>query len=154
MFFRMFIDTVVNAGFSWTLRRLWLPYAVLIFGFVNYYHDALVAMRAKSQKKRPHPWLFAALIYLVCLAMAYPYVLGVNTLGGPHPKVVYHGVITKKWSSAGRSTSYYLTIKDDVSNSNLSFHITKDYYNSCQVGQPFERTMNIGLFGIPYRWKF
>ena len=144
------IITLEGADFWGGVHYLWLPYAVIIFGFVCYYHDALIALPVERGKKRGNPWSAAVLLYLFALVSGYPYVMLVNTLGGPHPQIVYHGAITKKWSSTPKR--YSVMIQDEGSQSNYTFAVSGTYYRKCQVGQVFECRMYVGLLGIPYRW--
>jgi len=75
--FLCLIESVFNGGFYFSIRILWLPVAIVIFGVTAWcYKDMPRGRNGKGAWW--FPWVIAAILYPLSLLMAWPYVMAVN----------------------------------------------------------------------------
>jgi hypothetical protein len=151
VFFLVAIESVFNGGFDFSVRILWLPIAVLIFGFTWFNRHFLYQMTQSRWKT----WGTAALAYPVLLLMAWPYVMALNAATSSGEKMIYSGPIQRKWiSRGGRGTSYQIDLLDQSTSTVIQLMISPQKYTSVKEGENFTIEFIRGGFGIPYRWRF
>ena len=149
--FLWLIESVWNGGFSFSAKILWLPLAVLIFGF-TWANRRFFRTAMRSGFK---PWLMAALLYPIALLMSWPYVMALNAATARGDTVVYKGPIERKWIHSNRSRD---TCEVDLRNTQsaevITVSVSHQTYASLSVGEMAEVTFMRGGFGIPYQWRF
>ena len=150
-FFLVTIESVFNGGFSFSVRILWLPLALLIFGFTWFNRHFLYPKMQSSWKT----WATAAAAYLVFLLMAWPYVMAINAATNNGEKIIYRGPIQRKWISHGsRGNWYQIDVLNRLTSSVITFTIPQQKYALLNEGDIFTTEFVRGGFGIPYRWRF
>ncbi|RYD84392.1 MAG: hypothetical protein EOP84_05620 [Verrucomicrobiaceae bacterium] len=144
------IESVFNGGFTFSLRILWAPWALLIVGFGGWNYDFL----ARETRSRWRPWLFAILTYPVVLLMSWPYVMALNAVTGSGTTVIYEGPIMEKRITGGRHPGHVVEILNKQSAELVTLRCSEARYHQLSEGDVFRETFFVGGFGIPYRWKF
>ena len=147
------IETVFNGGFYFSIRILWLPMAIVIFGVTAWCHTDLAPGR-NGKGAWWLPWLMAVILYPVSLLMAWPYVMAVNAFLPSHGSVTYEGPVIDKQTSGGRVTSYQLILDDIRSGEPVTLPVSRAAYAGIPLGQTVHQTFTLGGLGIPYNWRF
>lgn len=147
------IETVFNGGFYFSLRILWLPLAIVIFGVTAYCHKDLPRGR-NGKGPRWFPWVMAAVLYPLTLLMSWPYVLLVNALLPSRGPVTYAGPVIEKPLSGGRTTTYLIVLDDFHTGEPITLAVSREAYDKIPLGMIVDQTFTIGGLGIPYNWRF
>jgi hypothetical protein len=153
MLFLVLIDSVFNGGFSFSMKILCLPVAVVIFGFIWVNRESLRAEMGSSRK----PWLLAAMLYPVALLMGWPYVMALNAATARGDTLVYTGTVERKWIHHGSQRfgdTCEIDIKDTKSSQVVTIPVSPQKYASLSEGEIVTVAFMRGGFGIPYRWRF
>lgn len=149
--FLLLIESVFNGGLSFAVRILWLPLALLIFGFTwvnrQFFYDAKRSVVA--------PWLIATLLYPVALLMSWPYMMALNAATAKGDSQIYAGPIVRKWihHAARSGDECEIDIRDRQSSQVITITVSPIYYTSHSVGDIATAEFMRGGFGIPYRWR-
>ena len=150
-FFLVAIESVFNGGFYFSVRILWLPLALLVFGFTWFNRHFLYREMQSFWKT----WATAVAAYLMFLVMTWPYVMAVNAATSNGEKMVYGGQIQRKWIGHGsRSRFYEIDVFDSSTSQVVTFDVSPEKYASLREGEIFTTGFIRGGFGIPYRWRF
>lgn len=143
------IESVFNGGFDESVRWLWLPWLVLVIGYLVRYRRWL------RERFGGETWKAigtAAVMYPILVLMSWPYVMAVNAVRDVG-LIEYDGRVEKKWISEGRVREHMLEIRDSGT-AQATVPVGQDLYESAQVGQFAHCTYWQGAFGIPYRWRY
>ncbi len=149
--FLLLIDSTFNGGFFFSVKHLWLPLALLIFGYVWVNRGFFRAEMRSSIK----PWFIAALLYPTALLMSWPYLMAVNAATGHGETLTYQGPIERKWIQHGRNNfnSCMIDIKDTTSAEVVPLVVSPQSYASLLPGEMVSVSFRRGGLGIPYRWR-
>jgi hypothetical protein len=153
MLFLVLIDSVFNGGFSFSMKILWLPVALAIFGFTCLNREFLRAEMGSSAK----PWLLAAMLYPIVLLMSWPYVMALNAATARGDTLVYNGRIERKWIHHGSGRfgdTCEIDIRDTQSSEVVTIRVSPEKYASLSQDDIVTVAFTRGGFGIPYRWRF
>jgi hypothetical protein len=150
--FVLLIDSVFNGGFSFAMKILWLPLALLIFGF-TYVNRQFFYVETRSRRK---PWLLAALLYPLAILMSWPYVMALNAATSSGDTVTYGGPVERKWihHSPRFGDTCEIDIRDTHSSEVVTVTVPPEKYGSISQGDIATVEFTRGGFGIPYRWRF
>jgi hypothetical protein len=143
------IESVFNGGFDEAVAILWLPLAILIFGFTWKYRRNLESITQSRRK----PWIVSCLLYPIAVLMSWPYIMAFNALTPRGENVIYSGPVIDKWVSEGRVTSFQIVIRDQVTREEITLSISEARYNELSKGDVFQERFSVGGLGIPFRWK-
>ena len=91
-FFLIATQSVFNGGLSFSVRILWFPLALLIFGFTWLNRRFFYAMQSRWKT-----WLAALAWYPVSLLLTWPYVMALNAATSTGDRMAYSGPIQRKW---------------------------------------------------------
>ncbi len=149
VFFLLKLDSVFNGGFYYSVRLLWLPLAIVIFGYTWLNRTFLYSVNAN----KIITWVLAVMLYALSLLMTWPYVMAVNALTSNGDEIVYQGPIEKKWISKGKQWSYHLVIRDQQSMKKITVNCSKKRYYSLSEGDVIVERFYIGGLDFPFRWK-
>jgi hypothetical protein len=152
MLFLVLIDSIFNGGFFFSVKLLWLPLAVVIFGFTWVNRDLLRSETGSSRK----PWFIALLLYPVALLMSWPYMMALNAATARGGSLVYQGPIERKWIHHGGrrfGDSCEIDIRDTHSSELITISVSSEKYASLSQGDTVTVEYMRGGFGIPYRWR-
>lgn len=73
--------------------------------------------------------------------------------------VHFEGPITRMESPRGKSNDYLITVQDEATQREVTFATDVHTYRPLNISRQegknprFQRDMNIGLLGMPFRWK-
>lgn len=148
--FLLLIHSVFNGGFTFSARILWLPLALVIFGFTAFFHRDF----EKINRNRWKAWMIAALFHPLSILMSWPYVMAVNAFFPSGRTITFHGPVIRKWESNGRSKSHLIVILDQSSGEEVTLRTSEAKYRQLSEGDGIGETFSVGLFGIPFRWRF
>ena len=148
--FLLLIHSVFNGGFTFSARILWLPLALVIFGFTAFFHRDF----ERITRNRWKAWMIAALFYPLSILISWPYVMAVNAFFPAGRTITFHGPVIRKWESSGRSKSYLIVILDQSSGEEVTLQTSEAKYRQVSEGDGIGETFSVGLFGIPFRWRF
>jgi hypothetical protein len=151
VFFLVAIESVFNGGFYFSVRILWLPLALLVFGFTWFNRRSLyIAMQGRWKT-----WLTALASYPMALLMCWPYIMAINAATSSGEKMVYRGPIKRKWIGRGsRGRFYEIDVLDSSTSQVITLDVSPEKYASLREGDIFTTEFIRGGFGIPYRWRF
>jgi hypothetical protein len=149
-FFLLAIESVLNGVFYFSMRLLWLPVAILVFGFTWLNRDFLY----RKMKSRWETWAVALFAYPFLLFITWPYVMALNALSSTGETITYRGPIQRKWVAHGRATSYQIDVLDAATSQVVTLIIRPQEYAALKEGDRFSTKFIRGGFGIPYRWRF
>ena len=150
--FLLLIESVFNGGFYFSVKILWLPLMLLVFGFTwakrHVLYDA-----TKSIFKL---WLFAAVFYPLTILFGWPYVMAFNAITASGDTIVYRGPVVRKWigHSPRGDDSCRIEVRDTDSGEIITITVPPERYASLAVGDVAAEEFLRGGFGIPYRWRF
>lgn len=147
------IETIFNGGFYFSIRILWLPLAIVIFGVTAWCHKDMPRGR-NGKGAWWFPWVIATILYPLTLLMAWPYVMAVNALLPAQGSVTYAGPVIDKQLSGGRTTTYLIVLDDFHSGEPITLPVSHDAYDKIPLGMIVDQTFTIGALGIPYNWRF
>ena len=153
MLFLILIDFIFNGGFFFSVKVLWLPVAVVIFGFTWVNRDFLGAEMRSGRK----PWFIAATLYPVALLMSWPYVIALNAATARGDTLVYKGPVERKWIHHGSrryGDTCEIDIRDKQSSEVITIPVSSEKYASLSEGETVTVEYMRGGFGIPYKWRF
>src|ERR1700674_49894 len=150
--FLLLIESVFNGGFAQTIRWLWLPLAVLIFGFTWLNRHSFYA----NSGSRSQLWLLAVIFYSVALFLSWPYVMGLNATTASGNTMSFRGPVVKKWiHHSGRyGDSCQVDLQDTRSAETITLTVSPTRYASLSVGDVTSEDFLRGGLGIPFRWRF
>jgi hypothetical protein len=150
--FLLLIESVFNGGFAQSIKWLWLPLAVLIFGFtwLNRY-----LFHANSGSSR-QSWLFAFILYPVVLLLSWPYVMALNAATASGDTMTYRGPVVQKRIDHSRryGDSYQIELQDTRSTEIITLTVPPARYSSLSVGDVTTEEFLRGGLGILFRWRF
>lgn len=150
LLFLFTIETTFNGGFALSVKVLWLPLAIVVFGFMYVNVEVL-----QARGRRPwHVWVMAMLLYPMTLLFAWPYVLAVNALLPTRGRIEFSGPIVGKFVSGGRYTSFHVRIQDVGSGQSVELNVGSREYARLRVGAVYSSCFEHGRLGIPFRWRF
>ncbi len=149
LFLLLRLESIFNGGFDYSVRILFVPLAVIIFGYTWINRKFLYSVN----KKKVTTWFVAILFYALTLLMTWPYVMAINAFTGNGEEIVYEGPIESKWISKGRRWSYHIEVRDNKTSEIVTLNCSKKFYNSVSEGSQISEHYYIGGLGFPYRWK-
>jgi hypothetical protein len=151
-FFLIAIESTFNGGFNFSVCVLWLPLALLVFGFTFLNRKFLYAKVRSRWNVRG----LAIVFYPILLLMTWPYVMALNAITGSGVCVTYTGAIQRKWvhHSPRYGDSYEIDVLNTATSRTNTFTIPRDTYDQLRVGDIYVTKFLSGGFGIPYRWRF
>lgn len=139
--FLLRIESVFNGGFHDTVKALWLPVGLLVFGFTWLFGS------------RWQEWIIAAFLYPTLLLMSWPYVMVANALTSTGETVTYNGAITDMWITASRFPSYQIVFLDQETQEEVILPVSRLDYDELSLGDRVQSTFSVGGLGIPFRWR-
>lgn len=148
-FFLMRLESIFNGGFYYSVRILWLPLAIIIFGYTWLHRNFFYSVN----RNKITTWALVIMLYGLSLLMTWPYVMAVNAFTGDGDEIVYEGPIEKKWISKGKRLTYHLVIRDQKTMEIVTLNCGKNFYNSVSEGNFITEHFYMGGLGFPYRWK-
>ena len=130
-------------------RILWLPLALVIFGFTARFRRDFENINRNRWKE----WMVAALFYPLSILMSWPYVMAVNAFFPAGQTITFHGPVIRKWESNGRIKSYLIVILDQSRGEEVTLQTSEAKYRQLSEGDGIGETFSVGLLGIPFRWR-
>jgi hypothetical protein len=151
VFFLVVIESTFNGGFYFSMRMLWLPVAILVFGFSWLNRRSFSDQMGSSWKM----WATVVALYGLILLMSWPYVMAINAATSSGEKIIYSGPIQQKWiAHDSRGKSYQIDLFDLSTSSAITLTISPREYALLSKGDIFKTEFIRGGFGVPYRWRF
>ena len=150
--FLILIQSTFNGGFWQSVTWLWLPLAILIFGFTWLNRHFFYAQTGS----RRQPWFIAILLYPIVLLMTWPYVMALNAATASGDTTTFRGQVVRKWihHSARYGDSCELDLRDSNSGETVTLTVPQSRYDSLSVGDVTMEKFLRGGLGIPFRWIF
>jgi len=142
--------TPLDAGFDEAMRWLWLPWAIIVAGFMARYWQWLLG------SGRPR-WKGPVLAIGTCgvlILMSGPYVLLANAVGAKG-WATYRGAAIHKFVSGTRGGgSPVVVFRDSAGRGDISVRASRASYETLRMGEPVECRFRTGSLGIPFRWRY
>jgi hypothetical protein len=145
----LMIDAPDDGGFSIAWRYLSLPLVALSV-YLAYKKRQARDVDAPQPRGR---WLIALAIFAIGMVCAPGYVMLVNSIGADGDAVTVEGPIVEKHFSSGKTSSYYVRIRDERTGAKLRLQVSYAEYHALNVGEHMNRTFFRGRLGLLYRWK-
>jgi hypothetical protein len=152
LLFLLLIDSVFNGGFDFSVKILWLPLALVIFGFTWVDRQFLYAQMGS----RRAPWINATLLYPIAILMSWPYMMALNAATSRGDTLNYTGPIERKWiqHSPRSGDTCMIDFRDRQSSQLVTIRVSSAYYGAHSEGEIASAQFLRGGFGIPYKWRF
>lgn len=150
LLFLFLLESIYNGGFSVAVKLLWIPLAVVTFGFTWWYRCDLYHLA----RGRVGVWVTASLTYSIVLLMSWPYVMACNAMTSSGRSIVYSGQVISKFISGARTKSHQIVITDRSSNEPITLTVSPYDFATLSVGDSIHKSFHVGGLGIPYRWRF
>ena len=150
--FLVLIESVFNGGFDFSMKILWLPLLLLIFGFTWVNRHLL----GDAYKSVFMPWLLAVLAYPLMILFSWPYVMALNAATASGDMIVYRGPVVRRRIDHGTrgGDSCRIDLRDVHSTEIITITVPLGRYASLSVGDIATEEFRRGGFGIPFRWRF
>ncbi|MCF2950417.1 hypothetical protein L0668_20070 [Paraglaciecola aquimarina] len=151
MLFLYLFETIHNGGFYESTKTLFIPVGIMIFAFfkVNLYKLRTLFWPDNKWK----PWLYCVMVYLVTMLMVWPYYVATNVLLSSNKSQLISGDILKKFKSGSKSTSFNVTVKDELTLVEYDLTVGENKFEQLEIGANYSECFHVGGFGILYRWR-
>ena len=162
-FFLLAIESTWNGGIVITISKLWLPLAILVFGYTFFFRDKFYDLNTiKNDQVTNYSWvdhnawdhwLIAIAFYALMLFFSWGHGMAINAFTSSGEIVVIEGKVREKFISSGKSEAYLIRIIDKQTYDEEILRVSPYIYSSLSVGDTYKEQFYKGGFGIPYRWR-
>lgn len=151
----MMTDMPHNAPYLWAWR--WLSAPLLLGGWLYAWSQRRYFLKHRQVPLRR--FLLSAICFPPVLLLLSGGMVSLLNASSKGEVVRFEGPVTRLKISYGKSNTYLVTLRDEKTQQEVTlytnFSIYRDLSKRLHEGKfpRFQRDMNIGLLGIPFRWR-
>lgn len=146
----LLVEGEFNGGLERTVAWLWLPWLLMVTGYVYRYWRWL----CERQRRAWQVLACAAGVYALGLLFAWPYVAAINAAGDRGAARLAGTVLRKTTVSGRRSDTHVLIFRDDASGREVEMVVGPALFGEAAVGDSVRCDLRRGWLGFNYRWRF